>query len=67
MDCNLQGLRMSKQWRKNLRGYITLDDGSDLSDREVRIVVEQGILHGYKTVMQIPETEARKWINDATK
>lgn len=63
MDTNLQGLRNSREWhRKKLTGYITLE-GRDLSDREVRIVVEQGINNGYRTLYQIPDEEAKKWLN----
>lgn len=41
MDLNLQGLRRSPEWRKNLHGYITLE-GVELSDGAVRKVVTQG-------------------------
>lgn len=62
MDCNLQGLRNSPHWRKNLDGYITLE-GRELRDKEVRKVVTEGIKNGYETVMQIPDEVAKKWLN----
>lgn len=62
MDCNLQGLRQSPHWRKNFNGYITLE-GRELSDREVRTIVTEGIKAGYKTVMQIPDEVAKQWLN----
>lgn len=67
MDTNLQGLRQSYEWRrKKLTGYITLK-GRDLSDREVRTVVEMGINKVYRTLYQIPDEEAEEWLNKKTR
>jgi len=30
MDCNLQGLYNSREWRKNLHGYLAFNDGTEL-------------------------------------
>lgn len=62
MDLNLQGLRRSPEWRKNLSGYITLE-GVELSDGAVRKVVTLGIAAGYEKLSQIPDEQAKQWLN----
>ena len=62
MDLNLQGLRRSPEWRKNLSGYITLE-GVELSDGAVRKVVNCGIAAGYEKLSQIPDEQAKQWLN----
>lgn len=56
MHTNLQGLKKSA-WRKNLRGYFILN-GRELTDKEVRKIVEYGISKGYRTEGDIPDDEA---------
>lgn len=55
---NLKGLK-KWAWRKNLRGFFSYG-GRELSDTEVRAVVEYGISKGYKTEADIPEEEIDK-------
>jgi hypothetical protein len=63
MNCNLQGLRNSPHWRKNLDGYIQFNDGYELRDKDVRKIVNEGIKRGFKTVMEIPDDLAKQWLN----
>lgn len=43
-------------WKKNLKGFFTRN-GRELTDAEVRKIVEYGISKGYKTEIDIPEDE----------
>lgn len=58
MATNLAGLKRFA-WRKNLRGYF-IHNGRELSDAEVRRVVEYGISKGYRTEADIPEDEVNQ-------
>lgn len=58
MTTNLAGLK-KLAWKKNLRGYFTYG-GRELSDAEVRRVVEYGISKGYRTEVDIPEDEVNQ-------
>lgn len=52
---NLKGLK-KWAWRKNLRGYFIFN-GRELTDKEVRMIVEYGISQGYRTENDIPDNE----------
>lgn len=62
------GLSQSKEWQrgKDLSGYLAFDDGTELSDRQVRKVVTLGIAAGYEKLSQIPDEQAKKWLNIKT-
>lgn len=64
LSCNLKGLKRSKSWRKNLNGFFELDDGTPLSDSQVRRIVEYGIKNGYETERDIPREEIEKLLDD---
>lgn len=64
--CNLAGLKRN-YWHRNLKGFLRLDDGTELSDAQVRRIVEYGIEHGYKTEQDIPESEIAHILNSPTK
>lgn len=64
MDFSLLSIMKSKWWKKNLYGFLQLNNGRILSDCEVRIVVVQGIKNGYKYLHEIPDEEAVSWINE---
>ncbi len=53
---NLQGLKRN-YWRRNLKGFFCLEDGTELTDAQVRRIVEYGIKKGYRTERDIPESE----------
>lgn len=63
--CNLAGLKRN-YWHRNLKGFLCLDDGTELSDAQVRRIVEYGIKHGYKTERDIPESEIAHLLNPQT-
>lgn len=50
-------------FHRNLKGFLCLDDGTELSDAQVRRIVEYGIEHGYKTEQDIPESEIAHLLN----
>lgn len=50
-------------WRKNLRGYFVFN-GRELTDAEVRKVVEYGISKGYETEADIPDEELKKLLGE---
>ena len=52
---NLKGLKLWA-WRKNLSGFFSVD-GKELTDKQVRIVVEWAIEKGYEYDADIPEDE----------
>lgn len=62
VTCNLAGLKRN-YWNRNLRGFLCLDDGTELSDAQVRRIVDYGIKHGYKTESDIPESEIAQLLN----
>lgn len=64
LSCNLKGLKRSKSWRKNLSGFFELDNGTPLSDSQVRRIVEYGIKNGYETERDIPGEEIEKLLKD---
>lgn len=59
---NLEGLKRN-YWNRNLKGFFCLDDGTELSDAQVRKIVEYGIEHGYRTEKDIPEDEIAHLLN----
>ena len=61
MKTNLVGLKKFF-WRKNLRGFFVYN-GRELSDAEVRRVVEYGISKGYRTEADIPDDEVEELLN----
>lgn len=56
MSICLKGLRKPRFWRKNLKGLFSLG-GRDMTDAEVRKVVDYGISKGYDTEQDIPVDE----------
>lgn len=58
MTTNLAGLKKFA-WKKNLKGYF-IYGGRELSDAEVRRVVEYGISRGYRTEADIPDEEVEQ-------
>lgn len=63
MNLNLIGLKNSKHWKRNLSGWIILGNKT-LTDREVRIIVENGIKNGYTTLHEISDNIAWNWITN---
>ena len=61
MDLDLNGIKNSPRWKKNLSGLIELN-GKRLTDAEVRKVVTRGLRGGFKTLKQIPDPLALMWI-----
>ena len=49
-------------WRKNLKGFFT-HNGKDLSDQEVRNLVNYCIDKGYETDGDLPEEEIEQALN----
>ena len=66
VTCNLAGLKRN-YWHRNLKGFLCLDDGTKLSDAQVRRIVEYGIKNGYRTEADIPESEIAHLLNLPTK
>lgn len=62
VTCNLAGLKRN-YWRRNLTGFFCLDDGRELSDAQVRRIVEYGIKHGYRTEADIPKDAIAHLLN----
>ena len=58
---NLKGLK-KWAWRKNLKGFFSVN-GKELSDSQVRIMVEWAITKGYEYDADIPADEAAKLLN----
>ena len=52
---NLKGLK-KWAWRKNLSGFFSVD-GKELTDAQVRTMVEWAICKGYEYDADIPEEE----------
>lgn len=65
MDCDLFGLSQSKEWQrgKDLSGYLAFDDGTELSNRQVRKVVRIAIKNGYRKASQLSDEIVREWLN----
>ena len=63
MNMCLEGFKESVFYRKNLKGFITLDN-RDLTDSEVRLIVNRGIKEGYKDLYDIPDEVAEKWLEE---
>lgn len=65
MDCNLFGLSQSKEWRngKDLSGYLAFEDGTELTNRQVRKVVRCALSAGLSKASQITDEQAKKWLN----
>lgn len=66
MNLCLKGLRKSPSWKRNLTGYISLDN-VELRDCQVRLIVEKGIENGYLTLHDIPDEIARQWLKEQSK
>lgn len=66
VTCNLAGLKRN-YWCRNLKGFFCLDDGTELSDAQVRRIVEYGIKHGYRTEADIPKDAIAHLLNLPTK
>lgn len=58
---NLKGLK-KWAWRKNLKGFFSVN-GKELSDEQVRIMVEWAISKGYECDADIPEKEVTELLN----
>lgn len=63
MDLDLNGIKNSPRWNKNLSGLIELN-GKRLTDAEVRKVIYRGLRGGFKTLHQIPDDLALMWIGE---
>jgi len=63
MDCNLQGLYNSREWRKNLHGYLAFNDGTELSDGQVRKVVRCALSAGLTKTSQLDDEVVKMWLN----
>ena len=64
MDTNLIGLYQSKEWRrKNLTGFLAFEDGTELSDGQVRKVVRCALSAGLTNASQISDEQAKQWLN----
>lgn len=61
MTTNLEGLKKFA-WKRNLKGFFVLN-GRELSDNEVRRVVEYGIAKGYRTEADIPDDEVAQLLD----
>lgn len=58
---SLKGLKRWA-WRKNLRGFFSVN-GKELSDAQVRTMVEWAIAKGYEYDADIPEDEVIELLN----
>ena len=64
MDCNLKGLYESREWRrKNLTGYLAFNDGTELSDSQVRKVVRCALSAGLTKASQLDDNVVKMWLN----
>lgn len=62
---SLKGLK-KWAWRKNLNGFFTVN-GIELSDKQVRVMVEWAIQKGYEYDADIPEDEVVELLKLKTK
>lgn len=62
VTCNLAGLKRN-YWHRNLKGFLCLGDGTELSDAQVRRIVEYGIKNGYRTEADIPKNAIEHLLN----
>ena len=58
---NLKGLKKFA-WSKNLKGWFVCN-GRELTDAEVRKIVEYGISKGYECDIDIPDDEVEEVLN----
>ena len=58
---NLKGLK-KWAWKKNLKGFFSVN-GKELSDAQVRTMVEWAIAKGYEYDADIPEDEVIELLN----
>lgn len=58
---NLKGLK-KWAWKKNLTGFFSVD-GTELTDEQVRIMVDWAISKGYEYDADIPNDEVVKLLN----
>ena len=58
---NLKGLK-KWAWRKNLKGFFSVN-GKELSDAQVREMVDWAISKGYEYDSDIPEKEVIELLN----
>lgn len=58
---SLKGLK-KYAWRKNLNGFFSVN-GKNLTDAQVRSLVDWAISKGYEYDSDIPEGEAVKFLN----
>lgn len=58
MTTNLKGLK-KWAWRKNLAGFFSVN-GVELTDKQVRTMVEWAISKGYERDVDIPDDEVVK-------
>ena len=58
---SLKGLK-KWAWKKNLRGFFSVN-GKELSDAQVRTMVEWAISKGYEYDADIPEDEVIELLN----
>lgn len=58
---SLKGLK-KWAWRKNLKGFLSIN-GKELTDTQVRTMVEWAISKGYEYDSDIPEDEVIELLN----
>ncbi len=61
MRTNLKGFKKNL-WRKNLTGFFVCNR-RELTDSEVRKIVDYGISKGYETDADIPDDELKQVLN----
>ena len=64
LHANLKGLK-KHCWRKNLSGFFT-HKGRNLSDKEVRLLVNYGIKKGYETEAEFTDEEVDRLLRGET-
>lgn len=62
LHASLKGLKRHA-WRKNLSGFFT-HKGRNLSDREVRLLVNYGIKKGYETEAEFTDEEVDRVLSE---
>ncbi len=61
LKTNLKGLKRWA-WRKNLNGFFSIN-GKELTDAQIRTMVEWAISKGYEYDADIPEDEVIELLN----
>lgn len=61
LKTNLKGIK-KWAWRRNLNGFFSVN-GKELSDAQVRTMVEWAIKKGYEYDADIPENEVIELLN----